>query len=143
MLLTLLFSFVLNIFGHHFSGTTEKSCQRLVLLIYIALNLIIAASCYSNGSISKSSFYHYRHYKGLWDFLSRLAVLSFGSLILYSRARVPAAFVHFLSKVFPCQQGTMYFCEQKLWSRQLSLTQSICSLLFCVAGTLFLFHPGL
>lgn len=69
------------------------------MLIYVALILIIAAAHYSNVPISIKPFCHYRHYKALQDFLSPLSVLPFSSLIIYSRAQVPSAFVHFLSKI--------------------------------------------
>lgn len=61
---------------------------------------MLLLTSYSNGSISKTLFCHYRHYKELWDFLSCLSVSPFSSLIIYSRAWVPIAFVHFLSKIF-------------------------------------------
>lgn len=62
--------------------------------------LLLLLTCYLNGSISKTHFCHYRHYRGLCNFLSCLSVLLFSSLITYSKAWDATAFVHFLSKFF-------------------------------------------
>lgn len=42
----------------------------------------------------------------------------------------PFSLCTFSKQDFSCQQHTIYFCEQKLWSKQLLLTQPICSFLF-------------